>query len=139
MHYAYLLYNLFRFFLVLLSSNPNGNLRIVIGIISISDVTCSFENSGQKCNVSVNSKPDHPQGQFSRWANSPPPNKKKVPNLDPQAYKNGLNPTPGAFCSIIHCKNMKKLDRNHVKLQDFIIFRFLKDKLGLQLYHTAHF
>ena len=28
---------------------------------------------------------------------------------------------------------MKKWDRNHVKLQDFIIFRWLKDKLGLQL------
>ena len=28
---------------------------------------------------------------------------------------------------------MKKWDRNHVKLQDFIIFRWLKDKLDLQL------
>ena len=28
---------------------------------------------------------------------------------------------------------MKKWDRYHVKLQDFIIFRWLKDKLGLQL------
>ena len=28
---------------------------------------------------------------------------------------------------------MKKRDRNHVKLQDFIIFRWLKDKLRLQL------
>ena len=28
---------------------------------------------------------------------------------------------------------MKKWDRNHVKVQDFIIFRWLKDKLSLQL------
>ena len=33
---------------------------------------------------------------------------------------------------------MKKWDRNHVKLQNFIIFRWLKDKLGLQLRPRLH-
>ena len=53
----------------------------------------------------------------------PTPGQTEVQNPDARAYKNELNPTPGAFSSIIHYKNMKKEDRNHVKLQDFIIFR----------------
>ena len=59
--------------------------------------------------------------------------KKKFKTPTPRAYKNELKPHPGAFFSIIHYKNMEKWDRNHVKLQDFIIFRWLKGKLGLQL------
>ena len=70
---------------------------------------------------------------------SPPPGQKESSKPDPQAYKNELKPHLRAFSSIIHYKNMKKWDRNHVKLQDFIIFRWLKDNLGLQLSHTAHF
>ena len=61
-----------------------------------------------------------------------PWSKKEIQN--PHPWKRANIPPPGAFFSIIHYKkNMKKWDRNHVKLQDFIIFRWLKDKLGLQL------
>ena len=59
-----------------------------------------------------------------------PREKRTFKTPTPRAYKNELKPHPGAFSSIIHYKNMKKWDRNHVKLQDFIIFRWLKNKLG---------
>ena len=89
------------------------------------------------CNVSVNSKPDHPPKQNPQaifwWANSPPPGKKGVQNPTPGPIKMSQNPTPRAFFSVIHYENMKTWDRNHVKLQDFIIFRWLKDKSDLQL------
>ena len=62
-----------------------------------------------------------------------PQAKKEFKTSTPWAYKNELKPHPRAFFSIIHYKNMKKLDRNHVKLQDFIIFRWSKETLGLQL------
>ena len=73
-------------------------------------------------NVSNNSKPDHPPRAIFLWANSPPPGKKGVQNPHPRAYNNELKPHPWGIFSIIHYKNMKKWDRNHVKLQDFIIF-----------------
>ena len=71
-------------------------------------------------NVSVNSKPDYPPrqspGQFFRWANSPPPRaKRKVKAPTPRAYKDELKPHPGAFSSIIHRKNMKKMKQKSRK------------------------
>ena len=63
--------------------------------------------------------------QFQAWPSLPV--KKKVQNPDPAGtIKTSWNLTPEAFSSIIHYKNMKKWDRNHVKLQNFIIFRWLK-------------
>ena len=61
--------------------------------------------------VSVNSKPDHPPrvkplGNFFDGRIPTPPGQERVQNLTPRAYKN--DPTPGAFSSIIHNKNMKK-------------------------------
>ena len=62
----------------------------------------------------------------------PTPRAKKVfKTPTPQVYKNELKPHPRAFFSIIRYKNMKKSDWNHVKLQDFIILRWLIDKLDL--------
>ena len=91
-------------------------------------------------NVLVNSKPDHPNPQpgktprqFFWWPNSPPPGKKGVQYPHTKAYKNELKPHPLGYFLIIHHKNMKKWDRNHEKLQDFIIFRWLKGKSSLQL------
>ena len=57
-----------------------------------------------------------PRGNFFDGRISHPPGKKGVQNPHPRAYKNELKPHPGAFFSIIQYKNMKKLDRNHVKL-----------------------
>ena len=51
------------------------------------------------------------------------PGQKGVQNPNPRAYKNELKPHPRDIFSIIHYKNMKKSDRNHVKLQDFKAFR----------------
>ena len=89
-------------------------------------------------NVSVNSKPAHPPsktpGKFFDGRIPHPSGKKGVQNPHPSGLsKPAKTPPPGHFFSIIHYKNTKKWDRNHVKLQDFIIFRWLKNKLGLQL------
>ena len=65
------------------------------------------------------------------------PEQKRSSKPHPRAYKNEVKPTPGAFFSIIHYKNMKNWDRNHVKLQDFIIFRWLKDELLCPRLHLA--
>ena len=86
--------------------------------------------------VSVNSKPDHPPrakspGNFFDGRIPHPRAKKEFKTPTPRAYNNELKPHPRAFFSIIHYKDMKKSDRNHVKLQDFIIFRWLKDKRDL--------
>ena len=89
--------------------------------------------------VSVNSKPDHPPRAIFLMGEFPTPRaKKEFKTPTPRAYQNDLKPHPRAFFSIIHYKNMKKWDKNHVKLQDFIIFRWLKDKLGLQLSPRLH-
>ena len=48
---------------------------------------------------------------------------KRFQNPHPRAYKNELKPHPQDIFSVIHYKNTTKWDRNHVKLQDFIIFR----------------
>ena len=54
----------------------------------------------------------------------PNPQAKRSSKLPPPGpIKRANTPPPGAFFSIIDYKNMKKSDRNHVKLQDFIIFR----------------
>ena len=56
-------------------------------------------------NVSVNSKPDHPPGQFFGLANSPPPGQKRVQNPTPRAYKNELKPHPrGHFSQLCTLK-----------------------------------
>ena len=89
--------------------------------------------SRSTCNVSVNSKPYHPPGQFFWWANSPSPGKQRVQNPHPWAYNNKLKPHPQGIFLNYSLQNMKKWDINHVKLQDFIILRWLKDKLDLQL------
>ena len=105
----------------------------------------SFTCETQKLYVSVNSKPDHPppraksQGNFFDGRIPHSPGKKRVQNPPPlEPIKTSYNPTPGAFSSIIHYKNMKKWYRSHVKLQDFIIFRWLKNKLSLQLRSHLH-
>ena len=88
-------------------------------------------------NVSVNSKPDHPPGNFFD-GRIPHPRAKKFKIPPPGPIKTSWNPTPGPFSSIIHNKNMKKWDKNHEKLRNFIIFRWFKDKLGLQLRPRLH-
>ena len=61
------------------------------------------------------------------WANSPPPRQKRSSNPAPLGpIKTTYNPTAGALFSIIHYKNMKKLDRNHVKLQRFYHLQMIK-------------
>ena len=67
-----------------------------------------------------------PPGNFLMGEFSNPRAKRKFKTPTPRAYRNELKPHPGAFSSIIHYKNMKKWDRNHVKLQDFVTFRWLK-------------
>ena len=67
------------------------------------------------------------------------PREKRVQNPHPQAYKNELKPNPrGHYPQLFTIKTWKKWYRSHVKLHDFIIFRWLKDKLGLQLRPRLH-
>ena len=80
----------------------------------------------------------NPQEMFLMGEFPTPRAKRKFKTPTHLAYKNELKPHPGEFPPIIYYKNMKKWDRNHINLQDFIIFGWLKDKLGLQLSHTAH-
>ena len=44
--------------------------------------------------VSVNSKPDHPPGNFFDGRIPPPRAKKELKTPTPRAYKNELNPHP---------------------------------------------
>ena len=74
-----------------------------------------------------------PPGKFFDGRIPHPRAKKEFRTPTPGLQKRAKTQLPGAFSSIIHYKNMKKWDRSPVKLQDFIIFRWSKDKLGLQL------
>ena len=46
----------------------------------------------------------------------PTPEQKRVQNPHPRAYKNELKPTSGAFSSVIHNKNMKKMRQKSCKM-----------------------
>ena len=86
-------------------------------------------------NVLVNSKPDYPPpGNSFNGPISHPLGKKRVQNPTPGPIKTAKTPPLGAFSTIKTSKN----ETNHVKLQDFIIFRRLKDKLGLRLRPRLH-
>ena len=58
--------------------------------------------------VSVNSKPDHPPGNIFDGRIPHPPGKKEFKTPTSRAYENELKSHPGAFFSIVYCKNMKK-------------------------------
>ena len=66
---------------------------------------------------------EFPTPRAKKSSKSPPPGPIKRAKISPS----------GHFSQLFTIKTWKKWDRNHVKLQDFIIFRWLKDKLSLQL------
>ena len=91
-------------------------------LLPYKDSKYSIDYGEQSSNVSINSKPDHPPpppGQNPQaiflMGEFPTPGKKEF--NPPGPITDELKPHPGgAFFSIIHNKNMKKWDWNHVKL-----------------------
>ena len=66
---------------------------------------------------------------WEKWVQTPSP---------PRAYKNELKPHPRGHFSQLFTIKHEKMRLKSCKLQDFIIFRWLKDKLSLQLRPRLH-